>query len=82
MSFLIWLDDLKWPQMTLKWPQMGFFIWSDDLKWPTNFIFSLDPVQLVNFMITEKPKKPVVCEGVKGFEKVEIADGEFICLHL
>ena len=68
--------------MTLKWPQMGFFIWSDDLKWPTNFIFSLDPVQLVNFMITEKPKKPVVCEGVKGFEKVEIADGEFICLHL
>ena len=45
-------------------------------------LFSLDPVQLVNFMITEKPKKPVVCEGVKGFEKVEIADGEFICLHL
>ena len=45
----------------------------------------LDPeisVEISNFMIPEKPIKPVVCEGVKGFEPVEIADGEWICLHL
>jgi len=39
------------------------------------------PISKANFMIPEKPVKPVICEGVEGFERVEIADGEWICLH-
>ena len=67
--------DLKWTrllssdQMTLNDPWISYFL--------------LDPpISKSNFMIPEKPIKPVICEGVEGFERVEIADGEWICLHL
>jgi len=42
---------------------------------------AIQPSDFSNFMIPEKPVKPVVCDGVEGFEEVQIGDNEWICLH-
>ena len=67
--------DLKWTRL-LSSDQMTL-----NDSWISYFLLD-PPISKSNFMIPEKPIKPVICEGVEGFERVEIADGEWICLHL